>query len=284
MDMEKVPIVCQQKINEKNSNFWDELCGTGLANEMGISDFSPFNLEKFDSEYLKMYPYLSKYYQREPLIGKKVLEIGLGYGTFGQMLAEKGCDYFGLDIAQGPVTMMKYRLELMRCGNPDNIQKGSALNIPFKDSMFDYVYSIGCLHHTGNIALAIQEISRIVKPGGKVIIMLYNKNSFRQLVEIPLVYYVKKILNKNFSFSKKEFTDSQYDTNSMGETAPYIEYVSKTQVKELFHSFEELTIDVQNFDIDNYTFLRGILVILRKILLNTFGRIAGLDLYITAIR
>ncbi len=40
----------------------------------------------------------------------RVLEIGLGYGTVGQLLAQAGAVYHGLDIAAGPVEMMRQRL------------------------------------------------------------------------------------------------------------------------------------------------------------------------------
>jgi hypothetical protein len=42
----------QQQIDRRNSEFWDELCGSGLAQQLGISDASPESLERFDAAYL----------------------------------------------------------------------------------------------------------------------------------------------------------------------------------------------------------------------------------------
>src|SRR5438876_392086 len=83
-------------LDRQNAEFWNEICGSERARYLGISDVTPENLRRFDEEYLRFYPYLEKYVFPEDLKGKRVLEIGLGYGTLGQILASNGCRYFGL--------------------------------------------------------------------------------------------------------------------------------------------------------------------------------------------
>src|SRR5262245_38401381 len=109
----------QRLLDDRNAAFWNELCGTGLAQTMGIADASPESLRRFDDAYFGIYPYLMDYVAPHALSGKTVLEIGLGYGTLGQRLAEQGADYHGLDISPGPVMMMRYRLE--RLGRAANV-------------------------------------------------------------------------------------------------------------------------------------------------------------------
>ena len=274
----------EKNIDRENANFWNELCGTGLAKSLGITEINPDSLAHFDQAYLNIYPYLSQYVLNENLQNRQVLEIGLGYGTLGQVIASCDCDYFGLDIAENPVEMMRYRLSLMN-KNPDQVKVGSALDIPYENETFDYVYSIGCLHHTGDLAKSIQEVYRVLLPGGKAIIMLYNRNSFRQMIHIPLAR-LKSILSPskegktyhNFA----EFVRSLYDPNSQGEAAPYTDYVSKKQVYQMFKDFSEIKIDVQNFD--TYVLGKGKIIIYREKLLNNLARIMGLDLYIVAIK
>ena len=77
----------QQQIDRENSAFWNELCGTIEARKLGITDSSKESLAKFDAWYLGFYPYLLPIVQPERMKGRKVLEIGLGYGTLGQQLA-----------------------------------------------------------------------------------------------------------------------------------------------------------------------------------------------------
>jgi len=268
----------QNEIDAQNAKFWDELCGSALARSIGITDITPETLKKFDQVYMEIYPYLPGYVTRENLNDKRVLEVGLGYGTLGQFLALQGCEYFGLDIAEGPVVVMSDRLRFLGIKTKDHVRIGSALDIPFETESFDFVYSVGCLHHTGNLAQSVEEVYRVLKPGGKAVIMLYNRHSFRQLVQIPYQRFQKRLTlsgKKNFS----EWIRSLYDTNLNGEVAPYTDYVSRADVKRLFRKFSALKIDSQNFD--NYVLFK-LLLIPRTNLLNNLGRIVGLDLYIVA--
>ena len=69
--------------------------------------------------------------------------------------------------------MMEHRIGLLGVGRGSATQ-GSALDIPHPDGSFDVVVSIGCLHHTGNLAGAIDEVHRVLRPGGEAMVMVYN--------------------------------------------------------------------------------------------------------------
>ncbi len=272
----------QSKLDAKNAQFWDELCGSGLAQSLGITEVTPESLRRFDQAYMNLYPYLPGYVLRENLKGKKVLEIGLGYGTLGSFLASQGCEYYGLDIAEGPVRMMQYRLEKLGIKASDRVKVGSALEIPYNDAYFNYVYTIGCLHHTGNLRRAIEEVYRVLLPGGKAIVMLYNRLSFRQVVELPIRGLITFLKRKKMDFAEQ--VRARYDANSLGQAAPYTEYVSPLQVRQLFKKYSKVQTDIQNFD--SYAFTRGRIniQIRRELLLNNLARILGLDLYIVATK
>jgi SAM-dependent methyltransferase len=270
----------QHTIDTKNADFWNELCGSGLARMLGITAINPETLRRFDEAYLAFYPYLKGYVTSQPLKNKKVLEIGLGYGTLGQLLAEQGCDYFGMDIAQGPVDMMCYRLTNLGQSSEGKVQKGSALEIHYSEASFDYVYTIGCLHHTGNLSQAVSEVCRVLVPGGKASVMLYNRHSFRQLVQIPMERIRNLFVSGDRSFAER--VRALYDTNVQGDAAPHTDYVSLIEVRRLFKSFSTIKVDIQNFD--TYVLFKGKVVIPREKLLNNIGRILGLDFYITAVK
>lgn len=271
--------VSQSAIDHANAEFWDELCGSGLARSLGITQHTPDDLRLFDEAYLRFYPYLGKYVADEDLAGKKVLEIGLGYGTLGQLLVSRGAQYYGLDIAKNPVALMRYRLSLLGQNGEDRVQEGSALKIPHEGSFFDYVYSVGCLHHTGHLKRAVSEVYRVIVPGGKAIIMLYHRYSYRRLVKIPRLG-LRGFLTHGISAKLSGQVRALYDSNAKGEPAPHTDYVSRAQVRQLFREFKQVRIESQNFD--NLMFLRGRLVIPRERLLNNLARVVGLDLYIQA--
>lgn len=267
-------------IDRRNAEFWEELCGSSLARAVGITDNRAESLSRFDHAYMTMYPYLASYVTSEDLSGKRALEIGLGYGTLGQFIASHGCEYHGLDIAAAPVAMMRHRLALLGQDGEGRIQQGSVLDIPHPHGSFDYVYSIGCLHHTGNLQRAVSEVYRVLAPGGKAIVMLYHRHSFRRLLQVP-VKWVRNALSKRRQYeSFGEVVRALYDANSKGEAAPHTDFVSRSDVRRLFSRFSEIRIDIQNFD--TYMFLRGRIVIPREKLLNSLGRVLGTDLYVVA--
>jgi SAM-dependent methyltransferase len=258
----------QPAVDRQNAAFWDTLCGWNLAQSAGITGSGEDDLRRFDDLYLDFYPYLENYVP-EDFGGKKVLEVGLGYGTLGQLVASRDADYYGADIAEGPVANMRRRLSWL--GLPeDHVVQASVLELPFEDATFHFVYSIGCLHHTGDLGRSVQEVRRVLVPGGRAVVMLYNRHSLRRLV-----YGLRRSLRGDRESSLDDEMRRMYDAHETGEAAPHTDFVSRADVKRLFRDFSRLRIEVQNFD----GFRFGIK---RKWLLPNIARIAGLDLYIVA--
>jgi len=273
----------QVTLDSRNTEFWNELCGSQLARSLGITDHTPESLRRFDDAYLALYPYLTPYVTREDLAAKQVLEIGLGYGTLGQYLAARGCRYHGLDVAPAPVAIMRHRLTLVGQDPGDRIRQGSALSIPYADASFDYVYSIGCLHHTGDLPKAVEEVHRVLRPGGRAIVMLYHRHSLRRFVQLPVRYLRNCIAGRRRYAGFGETVRAYYDANTEGEAPPHTDFVSRRQVRRsLFKDFSRVRIDTRNCDA--YVFLRGRIVIPRERLLGTLGRVLGTDLYIVATK
>ena len=63
----------QSEIDRRNSEFWNELCGSTLARSLGITDHSPESLRQFDDAYLALYPYLLSIVRPDRLAAKDVL-------------------------------------------------------------------------------------------------------------------------------------------------------------------------------------------------------------------
>ena len=78
----------QKTVSENNELFWDELCGSQFARYLGITDSTAQSLKKFDDWYFDFYPYLDQNIEFSRLSGKRVLEVGLGYVTVSQKIAD----------------------------------------------------------------------------------------------------------------------------------------------------------------------------------------------------
>ena len=106
---------------------------------------------------------------------ERVLEIGGGLGTDGRQFARHGARYVDADLSRNSLTLAREGFRLERL--PGAFLEADAENMPFQSASFDLVYSHGVLHHTPDTDRAIGEVLRLLKPGGKAIIMLYARES-----------------------------------------------------------------------------------------------------------
>lgn len=114
--------------------------------------------------------------------GKKVLEVGTGVGTDARNMIGRGSIYQGINVDQGSVNVTANALEVY--GLPGNVMQCSATDLAFPDNSFDIVYSFGVLHHIPDVERAVSEITRVLKSGGELLIMVYNRSSINYRVEI----------------------------------------------------------------------------------------------------
>jgi len=275
-------MVSQTATDTANEKFWNELCGTHLANTLGITDSSPASLKKFDDWYMDFYPYLYDHIPLRDLAGKDVLEIGLGYGTVSQLLAESGAHYSGLDIAAGPVAMSNKRLQRLGC--PQAATQGSILNAPFVDASFDFIVAIGCLHHTGNLQRAIDECNRLLRPGGRLIFMVYNAYSYRRFVRArreTVRYWLREMVGYRGPVAGGTAAErGAYDANESGDAAPHTDFISSRSLARLCQRFSSFTSKTENIDQEPPFVWRP-----RPELLKTkWPKRFGLDIYATAIK
>ena len=117
--------------------------------------------------------------------GLKVLEIGCGLGTDGAQFAKAGADYTGVDLTEAAVELARKRFEISNL--PGKFQTADAENLEFANESFDLVYSHGVLHHTPDTARAVREIHRVLRPGGRAVVMLYHRDSYNYRVNISML-------------------------------------------------------------------------------------------------
>ncbi len=108
------------------------------------------------------------------LAGKRVLDVGCGKGRFAKVLFEKypRAEIWGLDISE---EMLKY----VAAGI--HTRAGSMTELPFPGGNFDNAYATESLEHAVEIDVAVHEICRVVKPGGRIVIIDKNADHFGKL-------------------------------------------------------------------------------------------------------
>lgn len=108
--------------------------------------------------------------------GMRVLEIGVGMGADFVRWLRAGAVATGVDLTERAVAITSRRVadeDLVGV-----VQVADAEALPFADGEFDLVYSWGVLHHTPDTRGALREASRVLRPGGRLKVMLYHRCSW----------------------------------------------------------------------------------------------------------
>ncbi len=93
---------------------------------------------------------------------RRVADVGCGKGRFARLVQEQGSTVYALDLAEA---MLKHV--------PSGVRRAAATMtaLPFKTASVDGAYATESLEHAIDIPQAVSELCRIVRPGGKIIII-----------------------------------------------------------------------------------------------------------------
>jgi SAM-dependent methyltransferase len=112
--------------------------------------------------------------------GKRLLEVGCGAGLDLVRFAQNGAIVTGVDLAE--VSIQLARKNFAFHGVRGDLRTMDGERLQFKDKSFDVAYAHGVLQYTADAKQMIQEIHRILKPGGQAILMVYNRYSWLKLL------------------------------------------------------------------------------------------------------
>jgi len=105
----------------------------------------------------------------EDLAGRLVLDVGCGMGRFAEVATRWGAQVVGIDLSLA-VEAAAQNLQ----GREATIFQSDVFKLPFAEQSFDYIYSIGVLHHTPDCELAFKALPPLLKPGGRMAVWLYS--------------------------------------------------------------------------------------------------------------
>lgn len=219
--------------------YWNRhLNCTQFLARSGTDDFE-IGSEEFFSELeqtFRRFPYKDRLFRNLLRVssGRRVLEVGCGLGIELGKLSRLGFEVTGVDLAPRAVDIANQYLESRKLDG--KVEVGNAEALKYSDESFDAVYSSGVLHHTPDISKAIGEIWRVLKPGGRVLIVLYHRRSW--------FYLLYRLSDTHIEFEDKD--------------APIINAYSETELKSLFTAFRNVSIEFEYYR-PNRTDRRGIM-------------------------
>jgi ubiquinone/menaquinone biosynthesis C-methylase UbiE len=148
-----------------------------------LSWFAEIDRRFFSSAYFAQTPgapLFSRFMRPELVLDKSVLEVGCGMGAHAAMLARAGAKLTAIDLTETAVEMTRRRFEVF--GLQGRIDRADAETLPFSDSSFDTVWSWGVIHHSSSMEACLAEMTRVLREGGHLLLMVYYRPS--------LVYYL----------------------------------------------------------------------------------------------
>lgn len=185
--------------------------------------------ERMEGERYETQPFIHSFVQFTRWHRKRVLEIGVGLGAEFLQFCRAGAEAYGIDFTRSSIetTYKVCRYYDVKC----HLAIADAESLPFCDNVFDLVFTYGVLHHTPDTQRAVKEIKRVLKPGGWLYGMVYNRFS-----TVGFRNYLKYAFLKGRPFTSLSSVFRSY------MESPGTKAYTKKEVKALFHEFAGLTV------------------------------------------
>lgn len=236
MDLTEEEIKAQKGQTQKQWN-------TNPCGQVGDIDWSLPYFEKIeDNRYNNYAPWMRDFYRYQNHDGVKLLEVGFGQGTDLVQYCKGGAECFGVDLTKNHFLLAKENFRLRNLSAQLFHEDASQLH--FDSNTFDKVVSFGVLHHTPDIQVCVNEVHRVLKPGGKFVISLYHRNS---------LYYWTTLLLKEGICKGKLFRLGFAGLKSLIESGadgknikPYVKLYTRQSMRKLLTSFSDCRIDIRH--------------------------------------
>lgn len=210
---------------EEVRRFWEEeACGERSAvGEDARRRYAAQAAARYAAE-----PYIHPFARFVEGAGKDVLEVGVGMGADHAEWARSGPRRLaGVDLTERAVAHTAERLALE--GRASELRVADAEALPFPDASFDLVYSWGVVHHAARPQRVVDEIRRVLRPGGVARVMLYRRGGL-----CWRLLWAKALLSGAAPRSLDEAV-------SRFAESPGTRVYSEAQARELFDGFASVT-------------------------------------------
>jgi len=206
---------------EKIRSYWNKHIHdlTIATSPVGTPGFFK-ELEEYRFDKLR---YLPKLVNFAGYKNKRILEVGCGVGIDLVRFAQNGAIVTGVDLAPQSIALAKKNFEHHGLSGDLRVMNGEALE--FDDEQFDMVYAHGVIQYTANAQKMIDELYRVLKPGGEFIGMLYNRKGW--------LNYMSKLFKVGLEH----------------EDAPVLKKYTIAEFREMLRKFSKVTIIPERFPV-----------------------------------
>lgn len=200
----------------------------------------------------QLYPFIPEFAQFDRWAGKRILEVGCGQGADLSQFALAGAETFGCDLT--PKHCQISRDFVCAAGGRAAVVQADARALPYPSNSFDLVYSFGVLLLLPELERAVAEIDRVLKPGGTVAVMFYNRQSVHTILKTR--YYFGIVCNLEELLGPRRLID--WFTDGFGY--PRTHHQTPESLRRAFDLFQIESLVVRNltpdqlplFPVDDY--------------------------------
>ncbi|HWP27381.1 MAG TPA: class I SAM-dependent methyltransferase [Xanthobacteraceae bacterium] len=205
--------------------------------------------------------------------GLRVLDVGCGNGYVLVQYAKHGAEVYGVDLTEKAIWLTRRRFQLAGLKGDFRLTDGD--NLPYSNAMFDIACSMGVLHHVEDPLPMIEEMHRVLKPGGRIILMLYHRHSWKYHVVLRL----KRLLHPKYRGKSQQEALNMND----GDDCPLAKVYTRSEVRRLLSAFVDLRFELNELSWKQLLLVPGLDRLLRPILppanRSIFARTMGWALY-----
>jgi ubiquinone/menaquinone biosynthesis C-methylase UbiE len=234
------------QLNDRVRSWWND---HPFNYFVGVEEGSWAYFRNVDRKFLKWmpymqqggYPFLTNFVDMDGLKGKRVLDIACGTGVLTEQFVRMGADVTAIDLTPKAVELTKKRLALY--GLQANVVEADAQKLPFPDASFDFVCAWGCLMHMPQTEQAIAEIFRVLKPGGRMLAMMYYRNSIHLRYCIQLGRGILR--GKYLQYDDQSLINRYTDGAHVGGNQ-LARFYTKPQFRQLFAQFDDYQLAIRD--------------------------------------
>ena len=266
--------------NEAVRAFWEHhpVAAAAIAARPGTAAFFAEFDRLREADDCEPYAFSNRIHRYETARGKRVLDVGCGNGYVLSRYARHGAEVCGIDLTETAVNLSRRRFELEGLAGEFRSTDGNA--IPYPDASFDIACSMGVLHHVEDPRPMLAEMRRVLRPGGRLILMLYHRRSWKYRVVLPL----RRRLDPAYRGKSQQEALNMND----GTDCPLAKVYDRGEVRRLLAGFGDLGFAVNQLSWKQLLLVpplaRALAPLLPPASESFFARRWGWNLYVEGVR
>lgn len=169
-----------------------------------------------------------------PLNPQSILDVATGTGDFAiELMKLKPKEIVGVDISEGMLEVGRKKMKERNLSAIISLQKADSEQLPFTDNRFDAVTVAFGVRNFENLRAGLQEMHRVIKPGGKAVILEFSKPTAFPVKQLFGFYfkYILPVIGRLFSSDKRAYTYLPESVQAFPEGAAFVKLMEECGYK-----------------------------------------------------